>query len=299
MCLKRRNQKGSYLAGRYYKMGIIEDETGINLYMKPTQSSKELIEQIFSGLERAGGEYEERWGVSVPIYSDSYNKYKKYWNKTCPPNKAKEILSKANGSVSFHFVIANLSLDIRIQSRSFPGNRNFYGEKPIVIPLGLITLSAYSGNFNPGFEVRNYIMKGEDREREIEKKIDNANILVEAAKCVWNSLTLKPLYGIGGERGFVGAAEKRVINNELSFPCVDWVDFYGPELIEKIGRGRLLSAPAYKVEELTDGIVILTSPFPPLFIPDDYKHLDTSRKVGPYFGEILKSVSGWPDNIRG
>jgi hypothetical protein len=43
-----------------------------------------------------------------------------------------------------------------------------------------------------------------------------------------------------------------------------WANFFGPEYVEMFGREKLLGAPCYKVEELTDGgliILISRSPF--------------------------------------
>jgi hypothetical protein len=36
-----------------------------------------------------------------------------------------------------------------------------------------------------------------------------------------------------------------------------WVNFFSPERVKEIGRERLLSAPAYQTEELTDGSIML------------------------------------------
>ncbi len=48
--------------------------------------------------------------------------------------------------------------------------------------------------------------------------------------------------------------------------CVMWLNFFGPELVKKYGQEKLLSAPAYKVEELDDGGVFLQASVGPSMI---------------------------------
>ncbi len=44
---------------------------------------------------------------------------------------------------------------------------------------------------------------------------------------------------------------------------ITWLTFFGPELVNKFGREKLLSAPAYKIEKLSDGgILIVSGPTP-------------------------------------
>jgi len=53
------------------------------------------------------------------------------------------------------------------------------------------------------------------------------------------------------------------INLEKGFPGIYWANFWGPSYVDKLGRKKLLSAPSYKVEELSDGgLLVLTAPSP-------------------------------------
>jgi hypothetical protein len=45
--------------------------------------------------------------------------------------------------------------------------------------------------------------------------------------------------------------------NEQTVDTLYFINLFGPELVNKLGRDRLLSAPAWKIEELDDGGIFL------------------------------------------
>lgn len=53
------------------------------------------------------------------------------------------------------------------------------------------------------------------------------------------------------------------INMHRGMPGIYWGNFWGPSYVEKFGKGKLLSAPSFKTENLIDGgLMILTGPTP-------------------------------------
>jgi hypothetical protein len=96
-----------------------------------------------------------------------------------------------------------------------------------------------------------YISKGFN-ERESKDRIkSNINSFILVAKIVY--LTLEPDFGFGNLD----------VGLDLFIPhfkdCLVWLNFFGPELVKEIGREKLLSAPAYRIEEMSDGGIFLQS----------------------------------------
>lgn len=56
----------------------------------------------------------------------------------------------------------------------------------------------------------------------------------------------------------------RIHRDLLDPDFVTWANFFGPELVARLGHERLLSAPAYQVRELPGGSVVLTVAASPL-----------------------------------
>lgn len=53
------------------------------------------------------------------------------------------------------------------------------------------------------------------------------------------------------------------INLQRNLPGIYWANYFGPSFVEKFGRIKLLSAPSYIIDELSDGgILIITGPTP-------------------------------------
>lgn len=82
-----------------------------------------------------------------------------------------------------------------------------------------------------------------------------------------------PLYGCAEYEGYFWNEDPPFHNDEeikeiiydLKVKYIYWVNFFGPKLVQKIGREKLLSAPSWKTEELKDGGILLMlgpTPFP-------------------------------------
>ncbi len=112
--------------------------------------------------------------------------------------------------------------------------------------------------------------------------IQNAKFTIEIAKLLWNALEPKPIYGVGDEAPEEGLSvicptREEILNLKIE-PYTFWLNFYGPEIIKKFGKDKLLSMPAYKVEELKEGIMFLRSP-----LPFDYD-MDTHKRICDHLG---------------
>lgn len=65
-----------------------------------------------------------------------------------------------------------------------------------------------------------------------------------------------------------------------------WFNIFPPKLVEKIGREKLLSAPAWLIEELADGGIMLILTQHPFFSYIDFRneHKDKKEEVEKYLG---------------
>jgi hypothetical protein len=53
------------------------------------------------------------------------------------------------------------------------------------------------------------------------------------------------------------------ITLEKGLPGIYWANYFGPDYVERLGRDKLLSAPSYKIKQLSDGgLLLLTAPSP-------------------------------------
>ncbi|MBU2101074.1 hypothetical protein KKG83_01395 [Candidatus Micrarchaeota archaeon] len=146
--------------------------------------------------------------------------------------------------------------------------------------LGIISINAARGYF--------YQLLNTPTTEECEK---NAEELIEIAKNILETLGSKALYGLGDDEDFLPMyigdkpSEKDIIEKNLAniLSNVRWLNFYGTEIAEKIGRKRLLSAPAYKIEELKSGILIVNSPLPWTYSTESQNQLDSLLKVAEHF----------------
>lgn len=166
--------------------------------------------------------------------------------------------------------------------------------------LGTIKLNICESALDPSWSKREL---GE--ENAIKRCTQNAQSLIEVAKTVWNTLEPKPIYGVGDdvpEEGLsiIAPSEEEIVNLKIE-PHIYWLNFYGPELIKKFGKEKLLSMPAYKVEELKDGILFIESQFPPFYMPDDTKEVyeKICRHLGwkTYYVDIF-DIERWKPKIR-
>jgi len=92
------------------------------------------------------------------------------------------------------------------------------------------------------------------------KDQENLNTVIEVSKKLWQSFPKNLIYMSGIYLEFGDAIVEKQ-NSKYVIKQLGWLNFFGKEKVEEIGREKLLSAPAYKVEELEDGaIVVLLSP---------------------------------------
>lgn len=176
------------------------------------------------------------------------------WNEICLKEGIRFILKKG-GDINFRY--KNISFFLRFHSNGI-GNK-----------LNAVSIMGFSSQFK-------------DRP-------DNCSFLIEIAKAAWNSIEPKPIYGIGDDEYYIEAIEEddNTLNNILQenenvTEMAGWVTFYGPGLVERLGLGKLLNAPAYKVEKLKDGVLIINCPMPSILLDDSSQ--DTGLKVREYFG---------------
>ena len=74
------------------------------------------------------------------------------------------------------------------------------------------------------------------------------------------------------------------IDLRRGIPDIFWANFFGPEYVEAFGRDRLISAPCHKIEELSDGgIIVFLSESPLDASGEDYKV--RKRELYDYLGE--------------
>jgi len=64
-------------------------------------------------------------------------------------------------------------------------------------------------------------------------------------------LSIKPSYAVADHELDLEGYNYDFINK------IFWVSFFSPERVKEIGRERILSAPAYKIEKLKDGSIML------------------------------------------
>lgn len=94
-------------------------------------------------------------------------------------------------------------------------------------------------------------------------KASNLMEMVEATKDLYLLMDETPALGYGIE-------QHQPITAPLpdgEFPpskrkFISWLDIYSPEEVETIGKERLLSAPAFRTEQLDDGSVLVVSKHP-------------------------------------
>ena len=130
-------------------------------------------------------------------------------------------------------------------------------KNPIIkVPAGKVVISI---GFNPtdfrhDFENRNQVMVA----------------ILDAMIKVYYFLS--PDFGKGGNSYAFGSVDGNL--RDYLFP----INFFGPKEVERIGRRRILAAPAYKVEELKDGGILL------LISPNPFEFQVDPKKVAEFLG---------------
>jgi len=120
---------------------------------------------------------------------------------------------------------------------------NPYHQPPI--PKGYLYLILSAGLFH--FDTYGY----SDKE-EIEKRKKVEKITKEFLKCA------KIIYYI--VKPEAGAGDHELTLEHYNYDLenrIYWINFFLPERVKKIGKEKFLTAPAYKVEELKDGGILL------------------------------------------
>lgn len=206
--------------------------------------------------------------------------YLDYVNDTIiPPEDLEQIIKEANVLALKEYKslwFRNENFDFRLYLR--PQERgDFIGDgTPITHKLGRIHIEVTGSNFEP-LRLKTWFMKeknlGEEEAeqesiKDTKKRIDE---FIKIAKIIWNALDPKPIYGIVDTYSNTSIAclyrphDEDILNLKIE-PNFYWLNFFGPELIEKFGKEKLLSTPAYRVEELDDGILIIVTPVPPFLM---------------------------------
>jgi hypothetical protein len=115
--------------------------------------------------------------------------------------------------------------------------------------------------------------------------------LVEATYHAWH-----PLYSFLGEASGVLPYTSREEALALETRWLYDITLFGPEYVRKIGRERLLSAPAWKVKALEDGgILLVPSPYVEVDWrnPSPYQRPEVAQHLGiPFDDSLVKQVRG-------
>ena len=77
---------------------------------------------------------------------------------------------------------------------------------------------------------------------------------------------------------------------------ITWANLFGPSLVSRIGRERILSAPAYETKELADGSILLATSASPLEELDPPTQ-ETIRRVKAHLGILSPSERATPEEL--
>ena len=109
--------------------------------------------------------------------------------------------------------------------------------------------------------------------------------MLEVFKDLYNSW--HPFYGHQDYEGGVSLNRDTVIEDQ-DIDYLYRINLFGPELVSKLGRDRLLSAPAWRIEELADGGIFL--------IPQDHMAIGggghSLKKVADHLGMNTPQAPG-------
>jgi hypothetical protein len=139
---------------------------------------------------------------------------------------------------------------------------------------GLI-ISTSQGTLDNGYTVLDNDGKEMSREDAEKMRLDNAKRFIEIGMVVWNALRETPYFGAGDS----GYSLNYYDDYKEAAKHTNWINFYGPELVKKHGKEKLLKAPAYKIKEIRNGLLIINSMSP--FIVS-YGEKDGRKEVRNY-----------------
>ncbi len=215
------------------------DTFDIEFRIRPRPDNKELVSALVEAVTTSGSIYDEKLGYWSDI--DDRGPF-----DDRPLKEAIEVVSADQGDI--WFLYNNMSYCLAIRPQPIEKSK-----------LGYIGMWINHVNLDPSYTEYRLGEKGA-----LDECLRNAEQFVEIAKVVWNALEPKPIYGIGDydiDEWMITPTGEEILNLKVE-PYIFMLNFYGPELIEKFGKEKLLSMPAYRVEELKDGIMFFRSPLP-------------------------------------
>ena len=214
------------------------DSFDIEFCIGPRPVNKEVVSTLVEAVTNLGSTYVEKAGY----WSDKDDRGP-FEDRSL--EEAIDVVSRDQGSIPFFY--KNIGYDLAI--------------RPMPISAKLGSIMAYINHvyLDPSYTEDRLGEKGA-----LDECMMNAEQLVEIAKAVWNALEPKPIYGLGDydiHNWKIIPTGEEILNLKVE-PHIFMLNFYGPELIEKFGKRKLLSMPAYRVEELKDGLMFFRSPLP-------------------------------------
>jgi hypothetical protein len=116
-----------------------------------------------------------------------------------------------------------------------------------------------------------------------------ARELVRIAKRLYE--TMQPAYGYIDDplaAEYPGSHLQRAIERQLI--TLNWVNFFGPEYVERYGRDFLKGIPGWKTEDLPDGGIFYQSR-PNFVVKDENAHREWQQLVIDYFSAVGIEIS--------
>ena len=214
------------------------DTFDIEFCIRPIPINKELVSTLVEAVTNLGSTYVEKAG-----YWSDMDDRGPFEGRSL--EEAIDVVSRDQGSIPFFY--KNIGYDLAMRPT------------PISTKLGSIMVHINHVYLDPS-----YAEKRLGKEGASDECLMNAEQLVEIAKAVWNVLEPKPIYGLGDYDIYDGMTiltDEEILNLKVE-PYIFILNFYGPELIEKFGKRKLLSMPAYRVEELKNGVMFFRSHLP-------------------------------------
>ena len=240
------------------------DNFDIEFRIRPRPVNKELVSALVEAVTTLGSVYDENIGY----WSDMDNRGP-FGGRSL--EEAIEVVSADQGAIWFLYNDMSYCLTIHPQ----PVEKS---------KLGYIGMWVDHVHLDPSYTEYRLGEKGA-----LDECMRNAEQFVEIAKAAWNVLEPKPIYGLGDydiDDWMTTPTDEEILNLKVE-PHIYRLNFYGPELIEKFGKRKLLSMPAYRVEELEEGVMFLGSPLPIKFGTESYKKISDHLEWKIYFVDIF------------
>jgi len=110
----------------------------------------------------------------------------------------------------------------------------------------------------------------------IGKLYEKLKYMPRIGKVVYYSV--HPLFGFGD---WLGRMEPYAWDFK---ECLFWLNFFSPEQVKKIGKQKLLNAPAFKVEELKDGGVFIQASELPIDLEGETEYIKAKIRIAKHLG---------------